>query len=76
MNRPNPNKHSHTHSLYVHCLSCRTWGIDMPTPFVQAAQCGNCGSMETVKYYPSCCMLEAYEQGRQLELDFMQGCLV
>lgn len=33
------------------------FGIDMPRPFVQASECGNCQSLRTVKYYPSCCIL-------------------
>lgn len=65
MKLPDPNTHEHTHSLYTHCLECYSWGIDMPLPFEKAAECGNCRSMHTVKYYPSCCMLEAYEQGRK-----------
>lgn len=61
---PDPNKHEHTHSLYTHCLGCYSWGIDLPSSFITAAVCGNCGSLETVKYYPSCCMLSAFEQGK------------
>lgn len=49
--------HKHTHSLYVHCLSCQMFGTPTPTRFIDAVECGNCGSMETVKYYPSCCIL-------------------
>lgn len=49
-------EHEHTHSLYVRCLDCRLFGIPMPTRYVDAAECGNCGSMNTVKYYPSCCI--------------------
>jgi hypothetical protein len=49
-------EHEHTHSLYVHCLDCRKFGIDMPTRFVDATQCGNCLSMHTYKMYPSCCV--------------------
>lgn len=50
-------EHEHTHSLYVHCLDCHMFGINMPTRFMDAAQCGNCQSMQTVKYYPSCCIV-------------------
>lgn len=49
-------EHPHSHSLYVHCLECKSFGINTPTRFVDAAPCGNCGSIETVKYYPSCCI--------------------
>lgn len=49
--------HEHTHSLYVRCLDCLMFGIDFPTKFIEAAQCGNCSSMHTVKYYPSCCIV-------------------
>lgn len=51
-------KHEHTHSLYVHCLSCGMFGIDTLTPFLNAAICGNCSSSHTVKYFPSCCIVE------------------
>lgn len=50
-------EHQHSHSLYVHCLSCNMFGINMPTRFEVASICGNCGSLETVKYYPSCCII-------------------
>ncbi len=60
---PDPNSHQHSHSLYVKCMNCGLFGIDMPTPFIQAAECGNCTSMQTIKYYPSCCMMAAFEQG-------------
>jgi len=50
-------EHEHTHSLYVRCLDCQTFGINMPTRFIDAAECGNCKSINTVKYYPSCCIL-------------------
>ena len=49
-------EHQHTHSLYIHCLSCQMFGTPMPTRFIDAVECGSCGSMETVKYYPSCCI--------------------
>lgn len=65
MNFPDPNEHKHTHSLYALCLDCNMFGIDMPTRFVDASVCGNCGSINTVKYYPSCCMVEAFEQGKR-----------
>jgi hypothetical protein len=50
-------EHEHSHSLYVYCLNCHTFGINLPTRFMDAAECGNCRSMETVKYYPSCCIM-------------------
>lgn len=50
--------HKHTHSLFVRCLDCQVFGIPKPTRFVDAAECGNCGSVHTVKYYPSCCLVE------------------
>lgn len=49
--------HEHTHIVYVRCLNCCMFGINLPIEFIQAAKCGNCGSMETVKYYPSCCVI-------------------
>lgn len=49
--------HEHTHSLFVRCLNCWMFGIDLPTQFIEAAICGNCLSSETVKYYPSCCIV-------------------
>jgi hypothetical protein len=54
-------EHEHTHSLWVRCLNCQMWGIDLPTRFIDAAVCGNCGSLETVKYYPSCCIVAVRE---------------
>lgn len=51
-------KHDHTHSLYTHCLDCKTFGINMPSRFMDAVECGNCGSLRTVKYYPACCIVE------------------
>lgn len=65
MKYPDPNKHQHSHSLYTLCLDCHTWGIDFPTEFAQASECGNCKSINTVKYYPSCCMVEAFNQGHE-----------
>lgn len=66
-------KHQHTHSLYVHCLNCRSFGVPEESNFTEAVQCGNCGSMETVKYYPACCILvnrqEAYDEGFKSGLD-------
>ena len=58
-------EHEHTHSLYVRCRSCQTFGINLPTRFIDAAECGNCQSIETVKYYPSCCIVadrEAFDR--------------
>lgn len=51
-------QHPHSHSLYVHCLRCQAWGVPLPSSFLAAVDCGNCGSLETVKYYPSCCVVE------------------
>lgn len=62
--RPEPVKHfrdipehEHTASLYVYCLDCQTFGINLPTRFIDAAECGNCQSIHTNKYYPSCCIV-------------------
>lgn len=38
----------HEHSIFVHCLLCGLWGINMPFE----KECGNCNSKETVTYYP------------------------
>lgn len=57
--------HEHTHSLFVRCLNCWMFGTDLPTQFIEAAICGNCLSSETVKYYPSCCIVtdrKSFEQ--------------
>jgi len=48
--------HSHENSLYTRCLACKTWGIGLPVPFGKPDGCGNCGSYETVQYYPPCCI--------------------
>ena len=38
------------HSVYTHCLSCSTWGVNMPLDKI----CGNCGkSTDTYTYYDS-----------------------
>jgi hypothetical protein len=62
---PITNSHEHTHSLYIHCLDCNSFGIGFPTEFTNSEMCGNCQSSYTVKYYPSCCMVDAFEQGKQ-----------
>jgi ribosomal protein S27E len=48
--------HDHSHSLYVRCLDCQVFGINLPTLFTEVSACGNCGSLNTVKYYPACCI--------------------
>lgn len=50
-------EHEHTHSVYTHCLDCHMRGINTPVKFIDGSQCGNCQSSNTVKYYPSCCIL-------------------
>jgi hypothetical protein len=50
-------EHEHQHSLYVHCLECRLFGIPLPFKFNQVVLCGNCGSMDTIRYFPSCCIV-------------------
>lgn len=38
----------HRHSIYTRCLDCKTMGIGFEhDPF-----CGNCGSQNTIEYYP------------------------
>ena len=37
------------HSVYIHCLNCFTFGVNMPFE----KECGNCGSHETLTYYDS-----------------------
>lgn len=55
-------EHSHTHSVYTHCLNCYTWGINFP----HTTDCGNCGSLDTVLYRPPCCFGEAKnEEGKK-----------
>lgn len=56
-------EHDHTHSVFTRCLDCFMWGIDMPKKFIDASECGNCQSMNTVKYYPPCCILADRELG-------------
>ena len=44
-----PEEREHQHSIYTHCRSCHTWGVNMPNDRV----CGNCGNTEdTTTYYP------------------------
>ncbi len=50
-------EHEHTHSVYTKCLDCNMFGIDIPRRFEEDGICGNCGSVCTVKYYPSCCII-------------------
>jgi len=38
----------HEHSIYVKCQSCGISGINLPYNDI----CGNCGSQETIEYYP------------------------
>ncbi len=38
----------HHHSIYVRCLDCDKWGINLP----DNTECGNCRSHNTVEYYP------------------------
>lgn len=51
------NQHSHDFSLYLHCLSCYSWGIPTPERHYDSAPCGNCGALETVAYFPRCCLI-------------------
>jgi hypothetical protein len=46
------NEHKHEHSLFLRCLNCNIWGTPMPGD----TECGNCGSFETVQYFPKCCL--------------------
>lgn len=39
----------HDHSVYAWCPECHGWGINMPND----SQCGNCGGMQCVEYYPT-----------------------
>lgn len=64
INYANIPDHEHTASVYTHCLDCHTFGIDLPTDFISASKCGNCTSMRTVKYYPSCCIMADREQAQ------------
>lgn len=50
-------EHEHQNSVYVHCLECQMFGIPLPFKFNQPVPCGNCGSTETVHYFPSCCII-------------------
>lgn len=63
-------EHKHTHSLYVHCLKCKSFGVPQPSDFIEAVECGNCGSMDTVKYYPACCILADREGSEKPIIDF------
>lgn len=39
----------HRHSIYTRCFDCQMWGINFPDD----PKCGNCGSTNTVEYYPT-----------------------
>jgi len=42
-------KEEHQHSIYTHCRSCHTWGVNMPND----KTCGNCENTEdTTTYFP------------------------
>jgi hypothetical protein len=49
-------EHKHDFSLYLRCLNCNIWGIPVPDKHYDGAPCGNCGALETVAYYPKCCI--------------------
>lgn len=48
--------HKHDFSLYLRCLNCYMWGVSVPEQHYDGAPCGNCGAVETVAYYPKCCL--------------------
>lgn len=50
--------HDHSHSVYVRCKDCLTFGIPMPNEY----QCGNCSSHNTVSYNPPCCVEKFAEE--------------
>lgn len=50
------------HSVYTHCLSCHTWGINLPLEKV----CGNCGKdTDTYTYYDSETISSLLEKQRE-----------
>jgi hypothetical protein len=54
------------HSIYVYCLSCSSWGVNLPGNKC----CANCGSSETVEYYPiSRDQLDAMEEQNESFLE-------
>lgn len=48
--------HKHIHSLYLLCFNCSMWGIPTPDSHHDGAKCSNCGSNDTIAYYPKCCV--------------------
>lgn len=53
--------HEHEHSLFLRCLSCNRWGTPMPND----TKCGNCGSLDTVEYFPRCCIAPDREDKKE-----------
>lgn len=54
--------HNHSHSVYVRCRDCLTFGIPMPGEYI----CGNCNSFNTYSLVPACCVT-AYAEERVKE---------
>lgn len=57
--------HEHDHSVYTRCLNCFMFGIDFPRKFNEVGSCGNCGSFETIVYYPKCCIIADRKEEKQ-----------
>ena len=38
----------HCYTVYTRCLHCGDWGINLP----REVRCGNCGSLNTILYWP------------------------
>lgn len=57
-------KHDHWHSVYILCLDCRLWGIDSSKKFLEPSPCGHCNSINTIKYYLSCCILAEWQMSK------------
>lgn len=49
-------EHKHDFAPYLRCLNCKMWGIPVPYELYDGTPCGNCGAIETVVYYPKCCL--------------------
>jgi hypothetical protein len=54
-------EHKHDFSLYLNCLNCFHWGKSKPDSHYDCLPCSECGSLETVAYYPKCCLFNVKE---------------
>lgn len=57
--------HQHDFSLFLRCLNCHIWGIPLPQQHYDGSLCGNCGALETVAYFPKCCLIAMIPKAKE-----------